>query len=208
MQKGFTLLEILIAMAIFTLIGLASTGLLTTVIDSNDLSSERFQKLQQLQRAMVILERDIQQAVPRAARIEGEQQNVVMAGGESDMGDGDTLGFVRNGWHNPQYMLPRSTLQSVVYRLQDGKLERLYSNYVDNVIGHEPKIRVLLDNIERFDVEFLSNQENADDSDSESGWSKSYKGSVLPKAVAIEFDSKDFGTIRREFALTPGGQQS
>ena len=30
MQKGFTLLEILIAMAIFTLIGLASTGLLTT----------------------------------------------------------------------------------------------------------------------------------------------------------------------------------
>ena len=72
MQKGFTLLEILIAMAIFTLIGLASTGLLTTVIDSNDLSSERFQKLQQLQRAMVILERDIQQAVPRAARIEDE----------------------------------------------------------------------------------------------------------------------------------------
>ena len=208
MQKGFTLLEILIAMAIFTLIGLASTGLLTTVIDSNDLSSERFQKLQQLQRAMVILERDIQQAVPRAARIEGEQQNVVMAGDESDMGDGDTLGFVRSGWHNPQYMLPRSTLQSVVYRLQDGKLERLYSNYVDNVIGHEPKIRVLLDNIERFDVEFLSHQENADDSDSESGWSKSYKGSVLPKAVAIEFDSKDFGTIRREFALTPGGQQS
>jgi general secretion pathway protein J len=208
MQKGFTLLEILIAMAIFTLIGLASTGLLTTVIDSNDLSSERFQKLQQLQRAMVILERDIQQAVPRAARIEGEQQNVVMAGGESDMGDGDTLGLVRSGWHNPQYMLPRSTLQSVVYRLQDGKLERLYSNYVDNVIGHEPKIRVLLDNIERFDVEFLSHQENADDSDSESGWSKSYKGSVLPKAVAIEFDSKDFGTIRREFALTPGGQQS
>ena len=208
MQKGFTLLEILIAMAIFTLIGLASTGLLTTVIDSNDLSSERFQKLQQLQRAMVIIERDIQQAVPRAARIEGEQQNVVMAGGESDMGAGDTLGFVRSGWHNPQYMLPRSTLQSVVYRLQDGKLERQYSNYVDNVIGHEPKIRVLLENIERFDVEFLSNQENADDSDSESGWSESYSGSVLPKAVAIELDSKAFGTIRREFALTPGGQQS
>ena len=54
-QRGFTLIEILIAMAIFTLIGLASTGLLTTVIDSNDLSSERFEKLQQLQRAMVII---------------------------------------------------------------------------------------------------------------------------------------------------------
>ena len=53
MQRGFTLIEILIAMAIFTLIGLASTGLLTTVIDSNDISEERFAKLQLLQRATI-----------------------------------------------------------------------------------------------------------------------------------------------------------
>ena len=99
-QRGFTLIEILIAMAIFTLIGLASTGLLTTVIDSNDLSSERFEKLQQLQRAMVIIERDIQQAVPRPVRAEGETQTVVMAGGEVDDSDGDGIGFVRGGWHN------------------------------------------------------------------------------------------------------------
>ena len=55
MQRGFTLIEILIAMAIFTLIGLASTGLLTTVIDSNDISEERFAKLQLLQRAMITI---------------------------------------------------------------------------------------------------------------------------------------------------------
>ena len=92
----------------------------------------------------------------------------------------------------------------VPYSLHERLLVGRYKSFVRIL----PKIRVLLDNIERFDVEFLSHQENADDSDSESGWSKSYKGSVLPKAVAIEFDSKDFGTIRREFALTPGGQQS
>ena len=132
-------------MAIFTLIGLASTGLLTTVIDSNDLSSERFEKLQQLQRAMVIIERDIQQAVPRPVRAEGETQTVVMAGGEVDDSDGDGIGFVRGGWHNPQLMLPRSTLQYVAYRLDEDRLERLYSNYVDNVIGYEPKTRTLLD---------------------------------------------------------------
>ena len=74
MQRGFTLIEILIAMAIFTLIGLASTGLLTTVIDSNDISEERFAKLQLLQRAMITIERDLQQAVPRAVRINGEKQ--------------------------------------------------------------------------------------------------------------------------------------
>jgi len=205
MQRGFTLIEILIAMAIFSLIGLASTGLLTTVIDSNAISEERFAKLQRLQRAMITIERDLQQAVPRSSRVNGERQNAVMAGGETADSDGDGIGFVRGGWHNPQLMLPRSTLQFVAYRLRENKLERLYSNYVDNVIGYEPKVRVLLEDVESLKVEFLatSSSESLDDDDGFS-WSESYQGTVLPRAVAIEFVSKDFGNIRREFTLTTG----
>ena len=93
-RSGFTLIEILVAMAIFTLIGLASTGLLTTVIDSNSLSQERFEKLQLLQRAMVTIERDIQQAVSRPVRANGEKQEVVMAGGEVDGSDDEIDKFV------------------------------------------------------------------------------------------------------------------
>lgn len=206
MQRGFTLIEILIAMAIFTLIGLASTGLLTTVIDSNDISEERFAKLQLLQRAMITIERDLQQAVPRAARVNGEKQDVVMAGGEVDNSDDDGIGFVRGGWHNPQLMLPRSTLQYVAYRLNENRLERLYSNYVDNVIGYEPKVRVLLEDIESLKIEFLATSSNESlDEDEDLSWNESYKGTELPRAVAIEFVSKDFGKIRREFTLTTGG---
>ncbi len=205
MQRGFTLIEILIAMAIFTLIGLASTGLLTTVIDSNDISEERFAKLQLLQRAMITIERDLQQAVPRATRVNGEKQDVVMAGGETDDSDDDGIGFVRGGWHNPQLMLPRSTLQFVAYRLQENKLERLYSNYVDNVIGYEPKVRVLLEDVESLKIEFLATSNNSSlDEDEDISWSENYKGTALPRAVAIEFVSKDFGKIRREFTLTTG----
>ncbi|WP_334060812.1 type II secretion system minor pseudopilin GspJ [Alteromonas sp. S005] len=205
MQRGFTLIEILIAMAIFTLIGLASTGLLTTVIDSNDISEERFAKLQLLQRAMITIERDLQQAVPRATRVNGEKQDVVMAGGETDDSDDDGIGFVRGGWHNPQLMLPRSTLQFVAYRLQENKLERLYSNYVDNVIGYEPKVRVLLEDIESLKIEFLATANSGSlNEDEDLSWSENYKGTALPRAVAIEFVSKDFGKIRREFTLTTG----
>lgn len=206
MQRGFTLIEILVAMAIFTLIGLASTGLLTTVIDSNTLSQERFEKLQLLQRAMVTIERDIQQAVSRSVRVDGEKREIVMAGGEVEGSDDDGIGFVRGGWHNPQLMLPRSTLQYVAYRLRDNQLERLYSNYVDNVIGYEPKVRVLLDEIESFKVEFLAgnNSSSSVEEDDDIKWSESYQGKVLPRAVAIEFVSKDFGLLRREFTLISG----
>lgn len=209
MQRGFTLIEILVAMAIFTLIGLASTGLLTTVIDSNNLSQERFEKLQLLQRAMVTIERDIQQAVSRPVRANGEKQEIVMAGGEVDGSDDDGIGFVRGGWHNPQLMLPRSTLQYVAYRLRDNKLERLYSNYVDNVIGYEPKVRVLLENIESFKVEFLSgnNASSTIKDDDDIKWNEKYQDTVLPRAVAIEFVSKDFGMLRREFTLVSGDSQ-
>lgn len=202
-QSGFTLIEILIAMAIFSLIGLAATGILTSVIDSNALSEERFAKLQRLQRTMLTIERDIQQAVAKPTRIEGELNEVVMRGGELDGSEADAIGFVRSGRHNPRNMLPRSTLQYVGYRLVDSKLQRLYSNYVDNVIGYEPKIRVLMEDINDFRVYFLPASQDGEED--EADWSESFTSTTLPLAVAFEIESKDFGKIRREFTL---GSQS
>lgn len=201
--KGFTLLEILIAMAIFTLIGLASTSVLTSVIDSDKLSTERFDKLEKLQRAMLVIERDILQAQPRAVRLVGEENEQVITGGKNLFeSDADGLHFVRGGWHNPQLMLPRSTLQSVVYRLRDNQLQRLYGNYVDNVIGWEPKEKTLLGDVEDFKVEYLVG--DLEDPESESEWQETYTAVVLPRAIAIEITTKDFGLIRREFLMGAG----
>ena len=200
--RGFTLLEILVAMAIFTLIGLAGNAVLTSVLDSNKLSKQRTEHLNNLRRAMLTLERDILQATPRSVRIEGQNTSIVMSGARDLLeSEGDGLAFVHGGWHNPQQMLPRSTLQAVGYRLQEGRLEKLYGNYVDNIIGYEPKVRVLLEEVEDFQVEYLL----ADQDDPKNNkWSESYKGTTLPKALAIEITDTHFGKIRREFLLTSG----
>lgn len=205
-QQGFTLIEILISLAIFTLIGLASTGLLTTVIDSSELSSERFAKLQQLQRAMITIERDIQQAMLRPVRLDGDANDIVIRGGEIDDSDASGLAFVRGGWHNPQFMLPRSTLQLIAYRLNDTQLERVYGNYLDNVIGFEPKTRVLLDNVSDFQIEFIPPASSENQGNSKAlNWVPNYTGTALPLGIAITITSDDFGEIRREFALGNGG---
>lgn len=202
-MRGFTLLEILVAMAIFTVIGLASTAVLSTVIDSDELSSERVEKLQALQRAMLTVERDILQAIARPARIEGEANQRVILGGENVLdSDMDGLAFVRGGWQNPQWMLPRSTLQTVGYMVQDNKLQRLYGNYVDNVVGYEPKIRVILENVDDFQVEFYGQGQNSPDEPA--AWQDSTAGNALPDAIAIEITTPEFGTIRREFLLSHG----
>ncbi|MCC2617047.1 type II secretion system minor pseudopilin GspJ [Aestuariibacter halophilus] len=199
MARGFTLLEILIAMAIFTLIGLGSTAVLTTVIDSNQLSAERVEKLQHLQRAMMIMERDFQQAVPRKIRYEGQSIDAVLRSGANEFdSEMDGVGLVRSGWQNPQLMLPRSTLQALVYRVQDGQLQRLHTVHVDNSTGVEPKVRVLLDNIDDFQVEvLLAGQGDYDDSQ----WEEDTITPQLPRAIAITLESKDFGRIRREWLL-------
>lgn len=201
-RAGFTLIEILVAMAIFAVIGLASTGVLNSVINSDQLSSERFAKLEELQRAMLIIERDVLQIVPRSLRVNGEAIPLVISGGEGVLNsDADGLGFVRGGWHNPQMLLPRSTLQAVGYRIQEKQLQRLYGNYVDNIIGHEPKVRVLLSEIEDLKVSFLTEVAQLEDPDD---WEESYSDANLPLAVSITLVSKTFGEIRREFILASG----
>lgn len=200
-KGGFTLIEILVAMAIFSLIGLASTALLTNVVDDDKASSQRFAELEQLQRAMLTIERDLLQAVPRAVRINGEVNQIVMRGGEDELGGlADSIGFVHGGWHNPQLMLPRSTLQLVGYRLEETKLLRLYGNYLDNVNGYEPKSKVLLEGVSDFQVEFLISSSDNDEEE----WQESYLGTALPRAVAVTVSSDVFGKIRRVFLLAGG----
>jgi general secretion pathway protein J len=201
-RRGFTLIEILVAMAIFSIIGLASTGVLNSVINSDQLSSERFAKLEELQRAMLTIERDILQIVPRALRVNGEAIGLVISGGEDVLNsDADGLGFVRAGWHNPQMLLPRSTLQAIGYRVQEQQLQRLYGNYVDNVIGYEPKVKILLSDIEDFRVSFLTEVEQLEDPEE---WEENYANANLPIAISITLVSKTFGEIRREFILANG----
>ncbi|MFB1034862.1 MAG: type II secretion system minor pseudopilin GspJ [Sinobacterium sp.] len=201
-SRGFTLIEILVAMAIFSIIGLASTGVLNSVINSDQLSSERFEKLEELQRAMLTIERDVLQIVPRKMRINGEPISVIISGGEDVFdSDADGLGFVRAGWHNPQMLLPRSTLQAIGYRVQEQQLQRLYGNYVDNVIGYEPKVKILLSDIEDFRVSFLTEIEKLEEPEE---WKESYANADLPIAISITIVSKTFGEIRREFILANG----
>ncbi|MEP0174399.1 MAG: type II secretion system minor pseudopilin GspJ [Paraglaciecola sp.] len=202
-NRGFTLLEILVAIAIFALIGVASTGVLNSVIESDQLSEERFAKLEELQRAMLTIERDIMQMTNRSVRINGEASSVVVSGGEDVMSsDAGGLAFVRAGWHNPQMLLPRSTLQSVGYRLQEKELQRVYGNYVDNVIGYEPKVRVLLSDIEDFQVSFLTDETKLEDAED---WEEIYSSEALPLAISVTISSKTFGEIRREFLV--GGSE-
>jgi general secretion pathway protein J len=189
---GFTLLEVLIAMAIFSLISLTSFALLNTVINSDEISQRHSERLIEIQRAWLIIERDLMQLTQRTIRIEGEKpvlQPLFTEHRDSSSGV-DSISFVRAGWRNPGLLMPRSDIQPVNYYLDNQQLIRQHFNFVDAVEGQEPIKRVLLNDVEALQFEFYIEHQ----------WKKELNGQ-FPSAIAVIIKLADIGEIRRAFLL-------
>jgi general secretion pathway protein J len=193
MSKGFTLLEVLIAIAIFSLISLSSFTIFNTVLKSNESSKIRTERVNELQRGFVLIERDLLQIAKRSIRLNGEEprDDFLYTDSNSFSDSESTLAFVRHGWTNPGLLLPRSEMQSVAYQLNEEAFERLHFNFVDAVQGQEPKIRKLITGVEQLNFEFFYDKK----------WQKTIVNKSLPKAIAVELITKDYGLIRREFLV-------
>jgi general secretion pathway protein J len=67
---GFTLLEMLVALAIFALLSVMSYGGLRSVMEQQAATELEAEQLGQLQKIYLLMQRDFEQAVPRAVRDE------------------------------------------------------------------------------------------------------------------------------------------
>lgn len=198
-QGGFTLLEMLVAIAIFASLSMGAYQVLQGVLTSDEVAKRKEARLNELQLAFTLLERDVTQMVPRSGRIEGENSKVLLAASRfGQQSDDWGMAFMRSGWLNPDGMLPRSHLQRVGWRLKDQKLERLSDLYPDPVIGNEPRIQQVLTDVTAFRLYFY------DKGSWKEGWTQR---SVLPYGLAVELDLEDYGTIRRQFLIGAGGQR-
>ena len=177
----------------FSVISMASFSIFQTVLNSDTVSKERTDRINELQRGFLVIERDMIQITRRSVRFNGEspQEGFLHTDNESFSSNEQALGFVRHGWTNPGLLLPRSDVQSVAYQLNENVLERLHFNFVDAVLGEEPKVRPLISKVEKLDFEFYDGKK----------WQKTLAENSLPIAIAIELDTTDYGVIRRQFLV-------
>lgn len=196
---GFTLLELIIAIAIFSVVSLAGFTIFDTVLRGDENSKVHSERQNELQRGFLLIERDFLQITKRTMRVEGESatDNFLLSSDDNFLADEQAIAFVRSGWTNPGLILPRSDVQSVAYRLIDNTLERLHYNFVDAVVGEKPKVRPLITLVDGLTFEFYDGKK----------WLKKWSGNTLPQAIAIEIETTDSGLIRRQF-LVPGEVKS
>ena len=190
--RGFTLLEVLIAISIFALIGLGGYRLLTTMTETHARVREVVDDYGNLGRAMTFIERDVYQAVDRPVRDEyGEPLPPLMAGvGRFP------IEFTRSGWGNPA-SLPRSKLQRVAYGINaEGELVRYFWRVLDRAEDTEPVEQPLLGGVSEFRVTLFDTDGEPTDT-----WPVSAGGDPLPAALEIILATGATGEIRRLFPL-------
>lgn len=193
MVRGFTLLEVLLALVIFSMLSLSAYAVLQNVILSNDVTEHKIQRLTELQKAMQIMAGDFYQVIDRSWREEGmSTQTVIETNAAQLHSDEDALAVVRAGWLNPGGRLRRSELQRVGYRLTYGHLERLSWLYPDVVTGTQPQATRLLSGVEHFKLRFYK------DGLWRSDWQTSTE---LPQALEVTLTLSDYGQIQRHFLL-------
>jgi len=150
-ESGFTLVEVLIAMAITAFVSVLSYQTLSTALAGIESARTESERLHEINRAFTVLSRDVRQMTNRPVRDEFGQMASAVSGGELAR---DPLRLTRSGWHNSTGA-PRSTLQRVAYRLEEDKLLRLSYPVLDRTTAIEPTETVLIDGVKVFELRFL-----------------------------------------------------
>ena len=144
--RGFTLLEMIVTVFIFGIVGVVAVQLLAQSVRTTEKVIHRSAVLGEWHRAMNILEQDVVQVNHREVRDEhGDYQPGVLVDASGQ------IEFTRNGWRNILGH-QRSEQQRVAYFLHENQLFRRYWDVLDRAQDSEPIDQLLLQNV--YSVEF------------------------------------------------------
>jgi len=211
-ERGFTLVEVLIALGITALVSAVAYSSLSTAMAGVERTREVARRTMEVNRAWAIISRDIRQFVPRPVRDEFGEEEPAISGGPAAR---FPLSLTRTGWHNSLDQ-PRGHLQRVAYRVEDGALWRDAYQVLDRAGDTVPLELRLLEGVEFLELAFLPALDAVEAGGEAStldtrNWADNWvpdtgaPGGALepPLAVEVRLQLEDWGEIRRLYALPP-----
>lgn len=188
-RNGFTLAEMLIALAIFGMITAAGVALLTLTVRTQETSERLLDKVGAVRRTGALLTADLAQAVARNRRDGDGRSRPAFTGG--DGADELLIALVRRAADDEEGAA--GSLRRVEYRLRGGRLERWSFAAVDG--GGQGAAAPLLDAVRRVRLRYR---------DRDGLWRARWDPTdvaQLPAAVELVTDSGDRGVLRQLFLV-------
>jgi general secretion pathway protein J len=190
---GFTLLELLVALSIFAIVAMLAYGGLDSVLEQRLQTEESAERLAVLQKTYLIIQRDIEQLVPRSVRSKFGDKRAAIAGAEH-------LNLTRGGWSNPLNN-PRSSLQRVGYTVYERRLIRYSWLVLDSAQDSEPRKQVLATQLTGLRVRYLDQNDHWQQQWPAEKSTGGEPSDELPRAVEMTLEHEHYGEIRWLFQL-------
>ncbi len=193
-EGGFTLLELLVSLAIFAVLSVIAYQGLQTVLDARERIESEAARITALQALFAIMGRDLEQAVGRPIRDDFGDRQPALRGSDAQ------LELSRSGRRNPA-ALPRSHLQRIAYLLADGQLVRRSWPVLDRPLESPAQDTVLADGILNLEFRYLDRQRQ---------WQRQWPAPAardnppperLPRAIEVVLEVEEWGVLRRLFRL-------
>ena len=202
-HAGFTLLELLVAMAIFALLSVMAYAGLSTVLNANQILETNMQRLSEVQRSVTLLSRDIRQTINRAIRdTYGDTKQPLIGATAFDSLGTPAIELTRTGYANP-LGTKRSFLQRVAYRVEEETLYRDSWRVLDQAQDSEADALAICHEVKSLTLRYLD-QENT----WHEQWPPSdpeFQNAALPQAVEVSLELTDWGKVVRLLSLAGTG---
>ncbi|MDF1678655.1 MAG: type II secretion system minor pseudopilin GspJ [Legionellaceae bacterium] len=193
-MKGYTLVEVIIALAIFAIVSTLSVGLLSRAFDTKARLKHQIEPFTDIQLAVIRIKQDAAQIVSRAIR-DQEMKKVVPFFATSH-----GIEFTRGGFIKLDEKAPQSTLRRVAIVCEKGKLIRKTWPVLDGFSRDTPQKQVLLDQLEQCGFSFASSRHT---------WSDMWRtgDTALPSTFKLHLVFKELGEVALVFSI-PGGRDA
>lgn len=197
-HAGFTLLEILIALFIFSILSVMLTTALRNVINLSGRTEEKAERLRNLQMVLLMMSRDVEQAVNRP---------ILDASGHAEaafVGTPQSFVFTHMGFANPTGIIARSTLQRTGYVFRDEALYRVTWPVLDQTSETKAHSRQLLSGLVEAHFQYLDKDGRFQDQ-----WPlDSGEDQPLPRGVRIYLTIDGWGRMSQFYVIAAEGGQT
>jgi general secretion pathway protein J len=198
-HKGFTLLEMMVAIGIFAIIAAISYGTLNRFIDNRVVVERKNEELKKLQNVMTLLERDLRYALMRPVRDGfGDSEAALVSGSDLALGPGELLRLTSAQPNAALNNIQR--IQRVAWRFSDGRLSRVTWRVLDRDQDSTEHERILLEDLSEVVIAFWGYNED-DVLEVRSEWLDSEK---MPEGIEFLVTSNSERQYRRLLELTTG----